>query len=249
MEVHHHPDIRRKDLKEYILEGLMIFMAVTLGFFGENLREDLMEHSKEKEYIVSMIEDAKTDIVSFNKNIDMNKLRVLKLDTISTLCFNYENTAKNDPAMYDVVRYCIKYPDFAIPVERTMFQLKNAGGMRLIQNKNAIDSIIYYDEMVKKLVNQQDYYELHLRVLLDATEQLFNLKYFPLNHKTLRWEADVKGLASAKLMDHNTNDIISFGNKAKIFQGILIFYLVRLDEAKKHATNLIGTLKGEYDIK
>ncbi len=249
MEVHHHPDIRRKDLKEYILEGVMIFMAVTMGFFGEKFREDLMEHSKEKEYIVSMIEDAQTDILSFEKNIILNKLRVLRLDTISNLCFNYASPEKNDPSMYDVVRYCIKYPDFAIPVERTMFQLKNAGGMRLIQNKDAIDSIIFYDEMAKKVVNQQDYYELHLRVLLEATEELFNLKCFPLNHKTLRWAVDTKALASARLMDHDKNKIITFGNKAKIFQGILIFYLVRLEEAKKHATNLIGTLKREYDIK
>ncbi len=249
MEVHHHPDIRRKDLKEYILEGVMIFMAVTLGFFGEKLREDLMEHSKEKEYIVSMIEDAQTDIISFDKNIALNKLRVLRLDTIATLCFNYKNSQVDDPAMYDVVRYCIKYPDFAIPVERTMFQLKNAGGMRLIQNKNAIDSIIFYDEMVKKVVNQQDYYELHLRVLLEATEELFNLKCFPLNHKTLRWEVDAKALASSKLMNHDKNNIIEFGNKAKIFQGILIFYLIRLEEAKKHAIHLIETLEREYDIK
>ena len=34
MEVHHHPDVEKKGLKEYILEGLMIFLAVTMGFFA-----------------------------------------------------------------------------------------------------------------------------------------------------------------------------------------------------------------------
>jgi hypothetical protein len=34
MEVHHHPNLHheKKPWKEYILEGLMIFFAVTMGF-------------------------------------------------------------------------------------------------------------------------------------------------------------------------------------------------------------------------
>jgi hypothetical protein len=32
MEVHHHPKVEKKNFKEYLLEGLMIFIAVTMGF-------------------------------------------------------------------------------------------------------------------------------------------------------------------------------------------------------------------------
>lgn len=39
MEVHHHPHVEKKNFKEYFLEFLMIFLAVTLGFFAESLRE------------------------------------------------------------------------------------------------------------------------------------------------------------------------------------------------------------------
>jgi hypothetical protein len=31
MEVHHHPHVGKKNFKEYLLEGLMIFLAVTLA--------------------------------------------------------------------------------------------------------------------------------------------------------------------------------------------------------------------------
>src|ERR1700686_354541 len=63
MEVHHHPDLRhrRKRWKEYFLEFLMIFLAVTLGFFAESYRESLGDKKKEKGYIRSMIEDLKND--------------------------------------------------------------------------------------------------------------------------------------------------------------------------------------------
>lgn len=32
MEVHHHPHVKEKKFKEYFLEFIMIFLAVTLGF-------------------------------------------------------------------------------------------------------------------------------------------------------------------------------------------------------------------------
>lgn len=39
MEVHHHPNVERKSFKEYFFEFLMIFLAVTMGFVAENIRE------------------------------------------------------------------------------------------------------------------------------------------------------------------------------------------------------------------
>ena len=57
MEVHHHPDNHHnsKKWKEYFSEFLMIFLAVTLGFFAENIREHLTNSAKEKEYIAGFI--------------------------------------------------------------------------------------------------------------------------------------------------------------------------------------------------
>jgi hypothetical protein len=49
MEVHHHPEVEKKGFKEYILEGLMIFIAVMMGFFAESIRENITnkEHVKQ----------------------------------------------------------------------------------------------------------------------------------------------------------------------------------------------------------
>src|SRR5664279_2153560 len=68
MEVHHHPDLHHKPKKwkEYFLEFLMIFLAVTLGFIAENIREHISDRSKEKEYIESMLQDLKSDTAKAN---------------------------------------------------------------------------------------------------------------------------------------------------------------------------------------
>src|SRR4249920_3474503 len=58
MEVHKHPHhvTHKKKWGEYLLEFIMLFLAVFLGFLAENLRERIVEHKIEKEYIQSLIE-------------------------------------------------------------------------------------------------------------------------------------------------------------------------------------------------
>src|ERR1700730_16037339 len=62
MEVHHHPDLHHKlkKWKEYFLEFLMIFLAVTLGFFAENIRENYVEHKRAREYASLLTEHLAT---------------------------------------------------------------------------------------------------------------------------------------------------------------------------------------------
>src|SRR4051812_37079960 len=61
MEVHHHPHVEKKNFKEYFLEFIMIFLAVTMGFFAEQIRESFVQRSEEKEYVQSFYEDLSSD--------------------------------------------------------------------------------------------------------------------------------------------------------------------------------------------
>jgi hypothetical protein len=47
MEVHHHAGVEKKNFKEYFLEFLMIFLAVTMSFFAESLREHMVYQPRE----------------------------------------------------------------------------------------------------------------------------------------------------------------------------------------------------------
>ena len=62
MEVHHpHHPTHKKKWSEYILEFFMLFTAVTLGFFAENLREGIAEKHKKEELLIAVAEDFKKD--------------------------------------------------------------------------------------------------------------------------------------------------------------------------------------------
>ena len=87
MEVHHHSHHPKK-WKEYITEFLMLFLAVTLGFFAENKREELVENHREHQYMQSLYEDLKKDTSMFNslKSYELNQIN--KIDTASALLVN-----------------------------------------------------------------------------------------------------------------------------------------------------------------
>ncbi|HSV10465.1 MAG TPA: hypothetical protein VLI68_06840, partial [Hanamia sp.] len=105
MEVHHHPDLhhKKKNFKEYFLEFLMIFLAVTLGFFAESYREYLNNLSKENEYMASLVEDLKSDTSFLQLSIHQLIPYHLKwMDSTRSLLQETEHSG-NDRVLYQAL--------------------------------------------------------------------------------------------------------------------------------------------------
>jgi len=247
MEVHAHTHTPRKKWTHYFWEFLMLFLAVFCGFFAEYQLEHTIEHQREKEYIRSMIEDAKTDTTNNHAAIDFNLTRISRLDSLAAKCFNYMQTQSNDVDLFRLFYISLRHPDFVTPIERTMTQLKNAGGMRLIRRKIAADSILLYDDFAKKLFNQQEWYEHMLRSIIEPGIQIFNFKHLPkrdlVTFKSAKPEFD-----SMKINNSQTS-LVELGNRALLYRNIVMYYVTLLREGEIHAINLIQTLEREYHLK
>ncbi|MCX6189385.1 MAG: hypothetical protein NTW54_07270 [Bacteroidetes bacterium] len=250
MEVHHHPDLhhKRKKFREYFIEFIMIFLAVTLGFFAESYRESRVDRSKEFEYVKSMMEDALRDSANFQQAITLNQNRINKLDTLRKLCFNYNMDGSNDFSIYRLFRASLRHPDLASPTERTMTQLKNAGGMRLILKNAVSDSIIQYDDFAKKLNDQKLAYEQFLSNLINQSFTLVNYEYYDLDSVKTNPTNAFDSHELPKLINPDKRKLIEFGNKATFYRAVVIYYMVKLVEGKQHATDLIKTLRKEYEL-
>ena len=76
MEMHHHLDLHHKPKrrKEYFLEFLMIFLAVTLDFFAENIREHFADKEKAKQSIATIVTAIESDSSQLKDIIASNKL-------------------------------------------------------------------------------------------------------------------------------------------------------------------------------
>ncbi len=145
MEVHHHPQVEKKGTKEYFFEFLMIFLAVTLGFIAENIRGHLSDKRIEREYIISFVEDLKQDTANFNLVIPLAETNVKGVDSLLNLLLDNPYT---DSSMRLIYYMKERYADIIWPISyttRTITQLKNAGGLRLITDKRSSDSINVYN--------------------------------------------------------------------------------------------------------
>lgn len=173
MEVHHHPHVEKKRFKEYFLEFLMIFLAVTLGFFAETLRERMEAHDREKEYLFSMLQDLRQDSSNIETVMRQGTLILKGLDTLAG-CMSAPVTPRNVDSVYAYeikYRYDAPHVEFA---ERTLSQLKNNGGLRLIKNQTISDGLSEYDQGIRACASSNDYVTHYYQAMEESEKTLFD---------------------------------------------------------------------------
>jgi len=192
MEVHHHAHTARKKWTHYFWEFFMLFLAITAGFFVENLREHKVEHQREKQYIRSLIQDVKTDTLNISKMIYwFNKIQ----RGCDTVLDNFDDFTKGfsrhiDQNYFSVIQ---GFPDF-VYTDRTIQQLKNAGGLRLVRNTAAADSIIDYDATVRDILIEETPLRSNFADLNNLTKKIRSYRKFTeiVKSKTLKEIEDEK---------------------------------------------------------
>ena len=189
MEVHHHPDLhhKRKNFKEYFLEFLMIFLAVTMGFFAESYREHVIDNRKEKEFILSLKEDLVSDTIQLKYVLSAGKLQYEKLDSLYTLL---QLAREQKPFNMNRLYYLnFKYSFglmFFRPNKRTISQIKSTGTFSLITNKACRDSITVYENFNDDAIQLNDEGYNHLLTDLNKMSQkIFNYDQIKVDRKSV----------------------------------------------------------------
>ena len=99
MEVHHpHHPTHKKKWSEYIIEFVMLFAAVTLGFFAENVREHQIIEHKTHQNLQSIILDLKKDSLLIQQRIKEYENASIYLDKLNDIYLEYQNNtlSKNE---------------------------------------------------------------------------------------------------------------------------------------------------------
>jgi hypothetical protein len=182
MEVHHHPHVGKKNLKEYLLEGLMIFIAVMLGFFAESFRERLTNNEKEGAYMSSLLQDLKRDTAGITKTIAFQTLILKKMDSALQIPVEKLNDIGVQDSFYHHFVFFYSWISAFSRNDNTITQLKNAGGFNVIHKIAVIDSVnaldAYYNGMV---VLNRNFYETRWQRLDEFAMQLIILPSPPVD--------------------------------------------------------------------
>ena len=221
-------------------EIVLVVIGILIALSINNWNQKKSERKIEQDYIFSLIEDAKTDLSNFDRSIALNEKRVTTLDSFASKCYNYNVSDNKDPELMLLYMKSLLHPDFISQTDRTLSQLKNSGGMRLIEDKTKINAIIKYEESFQRLYNQQNWYEGGLKDLVDAGISVFNYKYFPRPNKKFDQETFFK---TARLLETDKTLIIELGNRADIYNLLTQSYLYFLEEGKQECLKLIDILE------
>ncbi len=91
MEVHHpHHPTHKKKWSEYIVEFVMLFAAVTLGFFAENVREHQIIEHKTQQNLQSIILDLKKDSILLQDRIKEYENASVYLNKLNDVFVEYQ---------------------------------------------------------------------------------------------------------------------------------------------------------------
>ena len=251
MEVHHHPALKheRKKWKEYLLEFLMIFIAVTLGFFAEGLRENISEKHIEKDYIESFIADLKTDTTRLALIIPAEKKAISAIDTLLIILNLPSYSDDNTRRMYYLFRkYTMSFEPMTFNL-RTYTQLKNSGGLRLIKSKAASDSIVAYNKIVDDITSIINFttHDFMLPAIYQGNK-IFDSRYLlPYGGETI--DSMLNTDTKVHLLTKNTTTIAEYSNLLYQVKHIRTSYLKQLVYHKERAKNMIDYFQQEYKTK
>ena len=253
MEVHHHPEVEKKGFKEYILEGLMIFLAVTMGFFAEGLRETINEHNRAKEFAVTLYADLQADTADLKSYIKYVDRGAKSVDTLMQLL------SANDPQkipsgkLYWFGLWGGAYRMFT-PHDATLLEMKNSGSLRYFSNHTINRELAQYDQLCQSMkmyeTNEQGIY-IEVRKL---RAQIFSFKYNEVANNITRikdkklYQAAVDSLVriNPPLLSY---DKVLFNQYIEMVRSrFLGRKVIMADSVLNHANLLINTLKNEYSL-
>src|SRR5665213_896527 len=146
MEVHHpHHVTHKKKWGEYLLEFLMLFLAVFLGFVAENIRETQVEKEREMQYIESLVADLKSDQVIITQHLQSVQSSLIMMDSMINVLNTPSQLDSNTGKLYYWARLSPRLNPLSTS-SRTFDQLKNSGNFRLIRNMKTSNMIMGYYE-------------------------------------------------------------------------------------------------------
>jgi hypothetical protein len=250
MEVHHHSSMPHKKWTHYFWEFLMLFLAVTLGFFVENQREHYVEHQREKQFAQTLYEDIIRDTTALKNNILDIDFVTHRIDTFRYLVQHFEIKDLPGGTWYYYGRFGTR--NFQVTFQdATIQQLKNSGGLRYFRKASVANAIAHYDQSCRFLVEDLSLQTPIYNDLVKLRNNLFNTWYLdeimeltvPLN------QVEAFKKKNIPLLSEQKKDFIQYANLCQLRAYNNTYSLDNMKQVLKQGEELLELLKKVYHLK
>jgi hypothetical protein len=242
MEVHHHSGDHHgpKKFKDYFLEFLMIFLAVTLGFLAENFREVITAKSHVKELAGQLKEDLMNDTANLQRLIQIETIQLKRTDSLFTILTQPPKQI-DYIRLQELVRNC-EHIDLFYPSTGAMSTIK----LELHLKEFVRTKIASYIDNYEKDVNVLKAFELRDVDYMGKYLETFMLKHFtPENAAAI---VNQKPFVSGAMRDITPEDLVQLSVDITLIKGYNRQLLIRYNIIKSNAEAFIRHISKTYEI-
>ena len=175
------------NLKSRLIELIILFIAVTLGFIGDNYREGLSEKNNAKKLLSSMEIDLKEDLVKFESFVKAR--RKLIVDVYKFIDdAEKRGLLKDDVSQHTLFAIAIFNWNYFKPNTANIDQVISSGALRYLGNDTLINQIGVLESKNISLIDRQEReQEFFLNYLQPLMHKYYNFKWA--NYSYVRqWE-------------------------------------------------------------
>ncbi len=148
MEVHAHTHSSGKKWTHYFWEFLMLFLAVFCGFLAEYQLEHKIEKDREKQFMKSLLVDLEKDSASLAYNIEKGPSIVQYSDSLTSE-LKKRPLQGREKRIYRFLALISDGINFRYN-DRTVSQLRNSGGFRLVTKLEVSNAVLDYDVLMRE---------------------------------------------------------------------------------------------------
>ncbi len=254
MEVHQHTHTARKKWTHYFWEFLMLFLAVTLGFFVENQREHIVERHRAKDYARSLVQDLRSDTANIRKWSGYYSLYISMMDSMIGMVINKQINAQTSGKFAWYCRHSLWH--LPLPWQRTTLeQIKSTGSIRYFKNPRLQEMIAKYNTEIEGFMQTFILENPTSDQARDMTNKILDTKTY---YEYSKINLGSLSSFSPSYIDSLTNRTVSFTNKEGLVDELVNMVVYRrrsylslpprVSDIKKLATELINELNMTYHL-
>ncbi|MEO7982476.1 MAG: hypothetical protein ABI688_00210 [Bacteroidota bacterium] len=251
MHVHHHAhsapdaDIHRgkKKWKHYFWEFFMLFLAVSLGFLVENMREQRIEHRREKAMMKALLLDLHSDQLQIDSLIQKRVTRNMHADSLISLLARGDKQSGTRQYLYG--RNASRRIHFR-PQDGTLLQLRNSGGFGVVHEQEVLNGINSYELGLKNNMENIEVEEKELSEYTALAAKVFNVSVF--QEMTRNNTVDLPP-GNPSLLTYDNNLLNELGIKLHYWKRTSLSVLESWNTLRRNGMILIGQIKTAYHFK
>ena len=243
MEVHAHAHSPRKKWRHYFWEFLMLFLAVFCGFLAEYQLEHKIEKDREVQFIHSLVSDLKDDTVSISDQIEKIKTGINYFDSLSILLQTPELARKSGESIYYTARLGVRLTPL-VNNSRTIDQLKNSGGFRLIHDQETSNRIMKYYSGFPEIRKIEEIFSGENEAFKEAASKVMDQSIYRVQIKPDNTVARIPG--NHQLLTYDITSLNQLGFYVVQMNGSRTGMLQMLQKLKVAAEELLQYLEKKY---